>query len=271
MDVSKAPAEDLSTSNNNDKGNKFYVDYYKRGTAKCRVCKKVTAKGEPRIGNSVPYKATNVVQYRHVECAFLAFRRARLLANVVSDVNNLDGINEIKDIDKKLLENIVEHENSIRTHLPESIISKKKTSASVTLPRRSSNLPAIPILFTNADQLTTAKMSELQARITPHYAKLSPRMRRNVILWKTTRYQGSIHSVNLECNDSGRGIAVYTHSSLDKSIVHTQPCSSDASIEVQPLPLHQTKTMRVLINSSAAYQKHLTPTHVWSVILITGT
>ena len=33
----------------------------------------------------------------------------------------------------------------------------------------------------------------------------------------------SIHSVNLECNDGGRGIAVYTHNSLDKSIVHTQP------------------------------------------------
>ena len=33
----------------------------------------------------------------------------------------------------------------------------------------------------------------------------------------------SIHSVNLESNDGGRGIAVYTHSSLDKSIVHTKP------------------------------------------------
>ena len=113
---------------------------------------------------------TLFMQYRHVECAFLAFRRARLLANVVSDINNLDGINEVKDMDRKHLEDIVEHENSIRTPLPESIISKRKTSANVMLPRReklrSSNLPAIPLLFTNTDQLTTAKMSELQARIT---------------------------------------------------------------------------------------------------------
>ena len=33
----------------------------------------------------------------------------------------------------------------------------------------------------------------------------------------------SIHPVNIDLEDIGRGIAVYTHSSLDKSITQIQP------------------------------------------------
>ena len=87
--------KDVHTSNTT--GNKFSVGYSKRGTAKCIVCKKTIGKGEIQIGKSVP--TTRIVQYRHVECAFSAFRRARALGNVITSIEELNGINEINDID----------------------------------------------------------------------------------------------------------------------------------------------------------------------------
>ena len=45
----------------NETGNKFSVDYSKRGTAKCKVCRKSIGKGEIRIGKSAPYKACHIL------------------------------------------------------------------------------------------------------------------------------------------------------------------------------------------------------------------
>ena len=36
-------------------GNKFSVDYCKRGTTKCKLCKMMITKGELRIGKLVPF------------------------------------------------------------------------------------------------------------------------------------------------------------------------------------------------------------------------
>ena len=69
----------------------FSIDYSKRGTAKCKVCKKAIYRHEIRIGKLVPYKTEHITRYLHVDCAFNSFRRARLVSNVVKDTSELDG------------------------------------------------------------------------------------------------------------------------------------------------------------------------------------
>ena len=53
---------------NTTEGNKFYVDYSKRGTCKCKHCRKKIAKDEIRIGKSVEYKEKHILQYYHINC-----------------------------------------------------------------------------------------------------------------------------------------------------------------------------------------------------------
>ena len=78
--------------NNNIRGNKFCIDYSKRGIAKCKTCKKQVAKGELRIGELVAFKVGHILQYFHIDCAFVTFRNARLVRNVITDINEIDGI-----------------------------------------------------------------------------------------------------------------------------------------------------------------------------------
>ena len=68
--------------------------------------------------------------------------------------------------------------------------------------------------MSNADQLTPPKLSEL---------KKSIHRERPLIIAKFqgknfTRFQNSLHTVNLD-SKIGRGVAVYTHNSLDKPVV----------------------------------------------------
>ena len=81
--------------------NKFSIDYSKRGTAKCRKCKKVISKGIVRIGKNVPFKAGHIIQYYHVNCAFESFLKAKLETNVITSINEIDGIESVP-IDVKL-------------------------------------------------------------------------------------------------------------------------------------------------------------------------
>ena len=57
--------------------NIFSIDYSKRGTAKCKKCKKIIAKGVVRIGKKVPFKVGHIVQFFHLECAFQSFLKAK--------------------------------------------------------------------------------------------------------------------------------------------------------------------------------------------------
>ena len=80
------------------------------------------------------------------------------------------------------------------------------------------------VLFTNADQMTTAKMVELQTKIKqekPLIVAISEVKIKN----STKRFSEedfiipdyTLHPLNLD-NDIGRGIAVYTHRSIEKSV-----------------------------------------------------
>ena len=95
--------EASSTTNNEcedgleSSGNIFSIDHSKTGTAKCMECKKVISQGTLRIGKLFPYKSIHIKRYLHVCCAFQKFRRARPAENVISDINQLDGINTLDE------------------------------------------------------------------------------------------------------------------------------------------------------------------------------
>ena len=46
--------------------NKFCIDYPKRVTANCKICKKNIVKDDQRIGKHVPFKIGHILQYYHV-------------------------------------------------------------------------------------------------------------------------------------------------------------------------------------------------------------
>ena len=153
-------------------GNKFTIDYSKNGRAKCKECGKAIAKGELRIGKYVPFKNIHITQFLHTNCAFQSFERARVALNIISDINNIDGIEAITDSDRQTIHDMIMNANATRINpLPDETKRIKKSDSESPMARlrvkklRSSNIPSMKILFTNADQLTTNKMAELQTKI----------------------------------------------------------------------------------------------------------
>ena len=64
-----------------DTPNKFCVDYSKRGTAKCKVCKKCIPKVELRMGMFTVFKGKTITIFHHVACFFKRMRKARIESN----------------------------------------------------------------------------------------------------------------------------------------------------------------------------------------------
>ena len=103
---------------------------------------------------------------------------------------------------------------------PEAPLHVRKTRL------KASNKESLNILYTNADQLTTAKMAELRLRIQQEkpmivaVCEVKPKNGKDHHDYDIPGF--SLHPVNINSSE-GRGIAVYTHSSLDQSVVHIQP------------------------------------------------
>ena len=85
-------------------------------------------------------------------------------------------------------------------------------------------------MFTNAHQLTADKISELKTRIQREKhlliavseikAKNLNVKERTIQEYKIPNY--SIHPLNLETS-IGRGMAIYTHNSIDESVIEIKP------------------------------------------------
>ena len=56
MVLNKGSTSVVSGNDSSQTGNKFSIDHSIRGTAKCKVCKKIIPKDELRIGKSVLFK-----------------------------------------------------------------------------------------------------------------------------------------------------------------------------------------------------------------------
>ena len=86
------------------------------------------------------------------------------------------------------------------------------------------NVPSIKIMFTNSDQLTPSKIDELKTRINqekPLIIAVSEKKTKNASKKRMLRdYEipnYSLHHVNHD-TEVGRGLAIYSHSSLANSI-----------------------------------------------------
>ena len=220
----------------------FQIDYSKRGTAKCRKCKKCILKDVLRIGKPIIFKKKDIFSYFHINCIFESFKRVKEVRNTITSISQLSGFNEIKSSDQTLVTNyvndfVVKHLNNSRTDHTKQARNNNSVE-STTSDVNQSNPPikkvraktikrlktqSVKILFTNADQFTATKKSELENRIRNEKPVLvavseakTKRGFRQVNEFEIDGFQ-LFHS-NLDTT-SGRGIAVYAHASIQDSIV----------------------------------------------------
>ena len=219
-------------------GNIFCIDHSKRGTAKCMECKKAISKGELRISKFVPYKAIHIQRFFHVKCAFEMFKRARIAENVVSDINQLDGLENLSEEEKNLILRFIFDGNEERTSpLPERSTRKEKSEKPKAPEKtRTRQVPyqneGMKILFSNADQLSPSKKDELVTHIDNEkplliaISEINPKNGkvRDALDYNIPGY--SMHVPMTDASSSGRGIIVYTHDSIEKSIVDIKPAIS---------------------------------------------
>lgn len=125
--------------------------------------------------------------------------------------------------------------NKIPTPVLSSIVPKQNieiqttttTIKSKTQPVQTT-LPSFNIMFTNADQLTSLKLTELKRRIQKEkplivaVCEMKPKNYKYRLLLDYQIPGYTIHSRNLELN-SGRGIAIYIHDSIEKSVIDINP------------------------------------------------
>ena len=107
-------------------GNKFCVDHSKRGTSKCRKCKKEIIKGLLRIGKYAAFKGKIIIQYFHPNWVFKTFEKARLKSSILTNLNDLDGIENITDDERNHIGKLIEEGNQSRTN---SVIKVQRHNA----------------------------------------------------------------------------------------------------------------------------------------------
>ena len=225
------PEEENVNRNDSEAQRKFLVDYCKRGSTKCKRCRRKIPKDELRIGKSAPFKTKTITQYFHVQCAFDSFKRARTSSNVITCMDDISGFELIHDEDRIKILHLMDETNAKRTvaqqkpkEKPKRAMSPQEPSKSRKVKLKNSNLPAIKIMYTNADQLTTSKMTELKNTIERKQplivaiCEIKPKIacERSQKDYEIPNY--TIHPVNLD-NDNGRGLAIYVHKSLEKSAI----------------------------------------------------
>ena len=147
-------------------------------------------------------------------------------------MTELDGIDLITNDEKTRIEKLIQETISMRTKpfTGGPVVNLKPVSMMMNTPQcrlnklKCTNLPSMKVMFTNADQLTTSKMTELRKKIErekPVIIAVCEVKPKNSKERTATDYQipgYSLHPMNLD-SGIGRGIAVYSHLSIDKSTI----------------------------------------------------
>ena len=207
------------------------------------MCRKVIEKNELRIGKQVLFKKKIIKQYYHIPCSFSSFRRARKIENIIADVDTLSGYNDLAEEEKVTIRNLVEKELSQREKEPVRKIPAKKKKVLPSSTERirrliPSGLPSVSILFTNADQLTKGKMCELKQRIVTEkpliiaISEIKSKSKLTNLTVEDYKIPGyTLHPINLD-SEKGRGIAVYTHEAIEKSVtqISMEPSFEEACL-----------------------------------------
>ena len=153
-------------------------------------------------------------------------------------MDDMLGFDLIKDDERLLILRLMDEMNVKRkkdsddqAQPKKSPIQKKKADppSKVRIAKlKPSGLPSMNILFTNADQLNQGKMSELKQRIITEkpmvvaISEVKPKNSSKKLTRQDYVIPGyTLHPRNLD-SETGRGIAVYTHETIDKSVIQIQ-------------------------------------------------
>ena len=91
--------------------------------------------------------------------------------NVISDINQLDGVGALNEQERSCIVEYIAKEKTTRiTPLPKELPKRKRYAMQVPAKTRlarlvPSTLPCLNVMFANADQLTSSKKVELMKRI----------------------------------------------------------------------------------------------------------
>lgn len=89
----------------------FVVEYAPQGRAKCKTCKQQIEKTTARIGKVVsnPFSEDGglMKQWYHIRCIFDSLSRARSTTTKIKSTNDLDGFDDMKDDDKKIIQDFI--------------------------------------------------------------------------------------------------------------------------------------------------------------------
>lgn len=119
------------------------------------------------------------------------------------------------------------NKNNIRGNIKQGVHIPKNVKRSSL---KASHIPSMKVMYTNADQLTSSKKTELLKNIEREkplivaVCEVKPKMSkdRNLLDYNIPGF--SLHPTNIDDDlDNGRGIAVYTHESIEKSVVQIKP------------------------------------------------
>jgi len=240
------------------------------GRAKCRKCKKIINIEEPRLSKSTLYTTKNkyIKQHHHPVCLFESFRNARVATNIIMCPEDIEGLDRLDDVAQEEIRNLITILR--RTDLPLTTNKEKEIFNSVNnqmIASTNLDLQSLTIMFTNADTLTLNKMTELKARINeikPHIIAVSECKPKNFKERAEGDYILDNYTAHL-CNltpDHERGIIIYTHQALDKSIARIEPVVVFS--EVTLLEIKLSRGDKLLFGcvyrsptSSAVNNKHL--------------
>ena len=146
-------------------------------------------------------------------------------------MDDISGFELIKDDDRIKILRLLDAANAKRSEAQKKPKDKTKRALPPQEPSKNrkvrlinSNLPKMKIMYTNADQLTTSKMTELRnliERKQPLIVAVCEMKPKNASERSQKDYEipnYTIHPVNLD-NGNGRGLAIYVHTSLEKSAI----------------------------------------------------
>ena len=183
------------------------------------------------MGMYARFKSKVIINYYHVSCTFKKMRNARIDTNVIKGPDEIDGFECLSTANKEIISRHIQDDKDKRTAPLKTSYKKKAISIQAPPKERRKTLktmetPSIKILFTNADQFTHSKKNELIHRITTEKPMIiaisevkikNSNKNMNELDYDIEGY--SLHPVNIENDQHGRGIIVYTHNSLDRSTI----------------------------------------------------
>ena len=224
----------MNTNSNSCDVYKFVVEYAKSGKSKCKFCNKKIENGLIRFGRQATFKGKYINQFFHLECAFKSFARARVQSNVVTSTDGIKGLEDLTDVDKVRVVNMINSYTSLAQNLALPSNNTCKSTPTLHPPRVqkarkiSSSIPKMKVMYTNADQMTSTKFMELKAKVRLYNPTIIAVCEVNLKNGKQRSIQEYhipgyvLYPVNLN-EEKHRGIVVLVREELSNSVLQIEP------------------------------------------------